>query len=128
MKFKVPQKTLSLQRLFKSFTYAINGLKILIKEEQNYLIHLTAATAVIVAGFVCKIQALEWIVLILSIQIVLSLETINTTIENLADFITTERSPAIMRIKDLAAAGVLIAAITAATIGLIIFMPKFFNS
>lgn len=126
MKFKISKKALSPKRLIKSFGYAFNGIKILVREEQNYIVHLTASCLVVIMGMIFKINAIEWIVLILAIQVVLTLETINTAIENLADFVTTERSNKIMRIKDLAAAGVLIAAMTAAAIGLIIFLPKFF--
>lgn len=124
MKQPVHKKILSPTRLVRSFKYAFNGLKILIKEEQNYLIHLTTAAVVVGLGLFYRISAMEWIVLVLAIQVVLTLETINTAIENLADFVTNERSPQIMRIKDLAAAGVLIAALTALIIGLIIFVPK----
>lgn len=117
-------KQFSLLRLIKSLGYALAGLKILIREEQNYLVHLTAASLALAAGWWFKISAGEWIAVVLSIQLVLSLETINTVIENVADLISTERSEAIKRIKDLAAASVLISAIAALVIGLIIFVPK----
>lgn len=124
MKQPLHKKILSPTRLVRSFKYAFNGLKILVKEEQNYVVHLTTATIVVILGFYYKITSIEWIVLVLAIQVVLTLETINTAIENLADFVSAERSDKIMRIKDLAAAGVLIAALTAMIIGLIIFLPK----
>lgn len=117
-------KQFSLLRLIKSLGYALAGLKILVREEQNYLVHLTAASLALAAGWWFKISAGEWIAVVLSIQLVLSLETINTVIENVADLISTERSEAIKRIKDLAAASVLISAIAALIIGLIIFVPK----
>ena len=118
------KKILSPKRLVQSFKYAFNGLKILVREEQNYVVHLTTTVVVVRAGFYYKISAIEWTVLLLAIQVVLTLETINTAIENLADFVSTERNDKIMRIKDLAAAGVLISAVTAMIIGLIIFGPK----
>lgn len=118
------KKILSPGRLVRSFKYAFNGLKILVREEQNYVVHLTTTVVVVVAGFYYKISASEWTVLLLAIQVVLTLETVNTAIENLADFVSTERNDKIMRIKDLAAAGVLISAVTAMIIGVIIFGPK----
>lgn len=126
MKFKVPAKVLSPERLVKSFGYAINGLKILISEEQNYIVHLIATVTVVILGFYYRISGLEWTMVILSIQIVLALETVNTAIENTVDFVSRDRSEAIKRIKDLAAASVLMAALAAAAIGLIIFLPKIF--
>jgi possible diacylglycerol kinase len=127
MKQPLHKKILSPARLVRSFKYAFNGLTILVKEEQNYVVHLTTATIVVILGFYYKISSIEWIVLVLAIQVVLTLETINTAIENLADFVSAERNDKIMRIKDLAAAGVLIAALTAMIIGLIIFLPKMFG-
>ncbi|MDO4870478.1 MAG: diacylglycerol kinase family protein [Candidatus Saccharibacteria bacterium] len=126
MKFKVPAKVLSPARLRKSFGYAINGLQILTSEEQNYIVHLIATAIVIILGFYYRISGLEWTMVILSIQIVLALETINTAIENTVDFVSQERSEIIKRIKDLSAASVLMAAMAALIIGLIIFLPKIF--
>lgn len=127
MKQPIHKKILSPARLVRSFKYAFNGLKILVQEEQNYVVHLTTAAIVVALGLYYHISAIEWVVLVLAIQVVLTLETINTAIENLADFVSTERNEKIMRIKDLAAAGVLIAALTAMVIGLIIFLPKMFK-
>ena len=127
MKQPLHKKILSPARLVRSFKYAFNGLTILVKEEQNYVVHLTTVTIVVILGFYYKISSIEWIVLVLAIQVVLTLETINTAIENLADFVSAERNDKIMRIKDLAAAGVLIVALTAMIIGLIIFLPKMFG-
>ena len=118
------KKILSPGRLVRSFKYAFNGLKILVREEQNYVVHLTTTVVVVMAGFYYKISAIVWTVLLLAIQLVLKLETIQKALEHLADFVSTERNDKIMRIKDLAAAGVLISAVTAMIIGVIIFGPK----
>lgn len=111
----------------KSFKYAFNGLRILIKEEHNARIHLFATICVIIAGLFYEISLIEWIAIIFSIGLVVSLEIINSSIENIADFISPERDEKIKKIKDLSASGVLISAITALIIGLIIFIPKIFK-
>jgi diacylglycerol kinase len=117
------QKFSILQRL-KSFGYAFNGLRILLKEEHNARIHLVAGVLVVIAGIALKISTVEWIVLIFAIGFVIMTEIINSSIENIADFISPEKHEKIKKIKDLAAAGVLISAVTALIIGLIIFLPK----
>ena len=114
----------SLKKRFKSFGYAFNGLRLLISEEHNARIHLIAAIVAVMAGFLLHISSLEWVAIILAFGFVISLEIVNTAIENIADFVSPERHMQIKKIKDLAAAGVLIAAITALIIGLIIFIPK----
>ena len=52
------------------------------------------------------------------------MEAINSAIEALADTISTDYHPLIGRAKDLAAGAVLFAALTAALIGLLIFVPR----
>ena len=114
----------SIIKRLKSFIFALNGLKILILEEHNARIHLVAALCVIIAGIVLRIANVEWIAIIFAIGFVFALETINSAIENLADFISPEKNDQIKKIKDLSAAAVLISAITAIFIGLIVFIPK----
>jgi diacylglycerol kinase len=118
------QQRFSISKRLQSFKYALNGLKILIKEEHNARIHLFATICVIIAGVFFNISMNEWIGVIFSIGLVFSLEIINSSIENIADFISPEKHEMIGRIKDLSASGVLIGAITALIIGLIIFIPK----
>lgn len=114
----------SISQRLKSFTYAFNGLKILLKEEHNTRIHLLAAILVVIAGVVLKISPVEWIAIVFAIGFVITTETINSSIENIADFISPAKHEKIKKIKDLAAAGVLISAVTALLVGLIIFLPK----
>jgi len=114
----------TLQNRLKSFTYAFNGLVVLIQEEPNARIHLIATGIVLIAGFYFRISPSEWIAVVLAIGLVIALEIVNSSIEGIADFISPDKHGAIKKIKDLAAAGVLIAALTALTVGLIIFLPK----
>jgi diacylglycerol kinase len=118
------QQKFSIRKRLKSFVYAFNGLRILFREEHNSRIHLVAALCVLVAGFFLKITATEWIAVIFSIGLIFAMELVNSAIENMADFVSTEQHEQIKRIKDLSAAGVLVAAITALAVGLIIFLPK----
>lgn len=117
-------KKFSIIKRVYSFKHAFNGLRVLIKEEHNARIHLFASICVIIAGIIFKISLHEWISIIFSIGLVFCLEIINSTVENIADFISPEKHEMIKKIKDLSASGVLISALTALIIGLIIFLPK----
>ncbi len=117
----------SISERLKSFKYAFNGFRILIKEEHNARIHLFATICVVIAGVVFQISLGEWIAIIFCIGLVFSLEIINSSIENISDFISPEKNEMIKKIKDLSASSVLIGAITAFIIGLIIFIPKLLN-
>ena len=56
----------------------------------------------------------------------MSIEGLNTAIEEIANFIHPEYHDKIGYIKDVAAGAVFIAAIFASVIGLIIYLPKIF--
>jgi diacylglycerol kinase len=74
----------------------------------------------VLAGLILRISSGEWIAVILCIGLVIGFEFMNTAIEFLCDFITTERHPEIKAVKDIAAASVLIAALTALVTALVI--------
>ena len=117
-------KKRGIHRLFKSFSYAIDGLKYAFKYEQNILVHTLAMTLVIIAGFIFKISLFEWLVLFLIIGLVIATELINTSIEATIDLVTKEIHPLAKIAKDTAAAAVLVFGLTAIVIGCIIFIPK----
>ena len=108
-----------------SFKYAFWGIDTLFRETPNAVIQLVAAIAAILSGLFFHITNAEWLILILSIGGVLTMETINSALENLSDYASKkEMHPTIRKVKDLSAAAVLIMAIAALAIGLIIFLPR----
>lgn len=113
-----------MKKLVNSFKYAFEGIIAGIKEEKNMKIHIIIMILVIIMGIILKISRIEWIICIILFGFVISLELINTAIENTVDLITQEKNPKAKIIKDVSAGAVLIAAITSAVIGIIIFVPK----
>ena len=83
-----------------------------------------AAFIAVIIAFWLKISAIEWVAIVFAIGFVITLEIINSAIENMADFLSPEKHEMIKKIKDLAAAGVLVSSITSLIIGLIVFLPK----
>ena len=116
----------SLRKRATSFSYAVDGILRFLRTEHNAWIHLAATIGVIALVVMYKVTAFEAVLLVFSIGFVWSAEIFNTCIEKIMDFISTEKHPQIQLIKDMAAGAVLVAAITAAVIGLIIFIPKIF--
>ncbi|MBN2598482.1 MAG: diacylglycerol kinase family protein [Marinifilaceae bacterium] len=108
----------------KSFKYAFSGLRILLKEEHNSRIHIFLGLTVIILSIVLNINPIEWGFIIFSIALVITVETINSAIENMADFLTLENNYHIKKIKDLSAGAVLLSSLSSVIIGLLIFIPK----
>lgn len=110
----------------KSVGYAFKGAMYLFRTEASIKIQVCCAIAITMAGFYFDISKTEWVFQIICIGVVMSLEGMNTAIEGISDFIHPERHDAIGKIKDIAAGAVFIAAICAAIVALIIYIPKVF--
>lgn len=116
----------SLSQFFASFKYAFNGIAKSFLIESKIRFHSLAAAVVIIAGFILDITYTEWALLVFAIGMVFTAEMINTGIEKIVDLVSPQKHPLAGLIKDLAAGAVLISAITAAIIGLLVFVPKIF--
>jgi len=117
-------KKFSISRRIKSFSFAFKGILFAFKTQHNLRIHVLAVILVITAGFIFKINPVEWALIVFAIGMVLVSELFNTTVEYLVDFISPGYSKKAGVIKDLAAGAVLIAAVISVIIGLIVFLPK----
>ena len=114
-----------IKKRIQSFGYAFQGLGTLFRETPNAQIQLIAAIVAVMLGFLLHISTEEWLVVIIVIGLVLALEAINSSLETLADYACNkEIHPLIRKVKDLAAAGVLLAALAALVVGIVLFLPK----
>ena len=108
--------------LYKSFGYAFQGIFTCIRKERNMKIHCMVAALVVIVGLILGISVTEWCICLGLFG--MALELVNMAVEAVVDLVTEERHPLAKIAKDTAAGAVLIAAIMAAIVGLIIFVPK----
>lgn len=111
----------------KSFGYAFRGIGLLFKGQINIRIQLVAAIVAVLLGLLFPLSRNEWMAVILSIVTVLGAEVINTSIERLTDLVSPEFNREAGKVKDLAAAAVLIISIGALVVGIIVFLPPIIN-
>ena len=111
-------------RLTRSFSFALNGLRICVVKGTNFKIHLFCTALAALAGSFFHLSLSEWLIILLCIGLVISMEMLNTAIEQLCDVVHKENHPGIKIIKDIAAGAVLVSAIIAAICGAFIFLPK----
>lgn len=107
-----------------SFPHAARGIGRLLREP-NARIHLVATLAVVSAGAAFHVTRLEWIALVFAIVLVFVAEALNTALESLADATIPDHHPLVGTAKDVAAGGVLLAAIGAVVVGALVFVPRF---
>lgn len=108
----------------RSFACAGRGVWELVRAQRNAWIHAVATIGVVVAGWILGVSREEWCLLVLAMGLVWAAEGINTAIEKLADAVAPERDGRVGRAKDVAAGAVLLAAIAAAVVGLMVFLPR----
>lgn len=100
-------------RILKSFVYAFRGLKTVWREEQNFRLEIFAGGAVLAAAYFFRFTYVESALVVLAVTGVLCAEILNTAIEDLCNKIEPNQNDAIGKIKDVAAAFVLVAVIGA---------------
>jgi diacylglycerol kinase len=103
------------------FADAFRGLRRAVRSQTSFAVHLTVAAAVVVAAAVLQVSLVEWCLLIGAIGFVITAEVFNTAIESLARAHDVGRHPRIRDALDMASAAVLVASITAAGIGVVVF-------
>ena len=115
------------KKRLRSFGYALRGIVQLFKTETHAKLHLLAAIAVVGLGFLLRVSSTDWAILVLCIALVIVAEALNTAIEATVDLVSPDYHVLARKAKDVAAGAVLLAAIAAAIIAVIIFLPKIFT-
>ena len=108
---------------FASFKYAFEGIVHVFRTQPNARIHAAVTLVVIVLGVGLGISRIEWAVLVAMMAVVFAMEFVNTALEAVVDLATEDRRPLAKIAKDVAAGGVLIAALLAVVVGVLILGP-----
>ena len=113
------------RELIASLEFALTGIFTAFKEERNMRKHALSAILAIVAGFLFRISATEWLFLLLSVSLVIAFEIMNSALENVVDLASDYHFSMLAKnAKDMAAGAVLVISGFALVTGLMIFVPK----
>jgi diacylglycerol kinase (ATP) len=113
----------SLAARAQSFAHAGRGVVTLLASQHNARIHAALTLAVLALGLALGVSRLEWACLALAMGLVWAAEALNSALEDLCDVASPEYHPRVRQAKDVAAAGVLCAALAAAAVGLLVLGP-----
>ena len=108
------------QSLIRSFGYAFKGMGVMVKE-RNFLIQIAIGTVVIGLAWLGEMSNVEKAIIVLATALVLGMESLNSALERLLDFICPQENPEVEKIKDVAAGVVLTFAAAAVAVGAILF-------
>jgi diacylglycerol kinase (ATP) len=113
----------SISARLKSLGYALSGLGFMLRTQHNAWIHLVATALVVAVGLWLRIAPHDWRWIVLAIALVWVAEIVNTAFEHLCNVVQPEFHVSVKVAKDVAAGAVLVAAVAAAVIGLLVFLP-----
>jgi diacylglycerol kinase (ATP) len=112
-----------LQSRLNSFRYAFAGIHYVLRTQQNAWIHAAISVAVIALGIWLSISELSWALIIVSMGMVWVAECLNTAVETIINLVSPQQHPLAKIGKDVAAASVMLAAVSAVAVGLLVFGP-----
>lgn len=110
-----------------SLRFALTGVRYAFQHERNFRIHLCLGVLALALAAGLRISWVEWLFVVTAIASVLVLEIVNTIFELLVDLLQPRIHDYAGAIKDLTAAAVLIASVSALIVGVIIFLPRIFE-
>jgi diacylglycerol kinase (ATP) len=108
---------------FDSFRHAFAGCLYMLRTQHNAWIHACATVAVTAMGLWLGLSRWEWVTIVLVIGLVWMAEFVNTALEAVVDLASPDLHPLAKVGKDVAAAAVLVGAITSVIVGLLILGP-----
>jgi undecaprenol kinase len=97
--------------------FALNGLAAAWRRERSFRVQTIVAILAVAVLIVLRPPPIWWALVAVMISLVLAVELLNSGLEALADRLHPGRDPEIRIIKDMAAAGVLLASIGALAVG-----------
>jgi diacylglycerol kinase len=106
-----------------SFHHALRGWWYVLRTQRNAWLHALASVIVVGLGWTMRITGQDWALLLLAMGLVWMAEFLNTALEAVVDLASPESHPLARVGKDVGAAAVLIAALTAALVGLLVLGP-----
>jgi diacylglycerol kinase len=106
-----------------SFRYAFSGWWFVVRTQRNAWIHALISVVVLVMSFWLRLAPRDWAVIVIAIAMVWTAEFLNTALEAVVDLASPQQQYLAKIGKDVGAAAVLIAAASAALIGILILGP-----
>ncbi len=104
------------------FRFALRGLKLGIRGHSSFAVHFFFTALVLAAAALLVRDPLEWCLLLGCIGLVLTAELFNSAVETLVRGLDEATRQRVWPCLDIAAGAVLLASVTAAVVGAVVFL------
>lgn len=113
-----------LRKIIKKFYYAITGCVDGMLHDKSIRLQGIISILVVLGGIYVQLHIQEWMIIVAMIGFVVTLEYVNSAIEGIVDMISPNYHPMAKKVKDYAAAAVLVASITAFLMAVFILLNR----
>lgn len=117
----LPPRPKKPRRWRDKFRAAVRGVKLGVRGHSSFSVHFFFAALAVTAAAVLEFNWVEWALTVGCVGAVIAAELFNSAIETLFHGLDQETKDRTSGCLDIAAGAVLVASLTAATIGLIVF-------
>jgi len=107
----------------RSVGHAFAGISYILRTQRNARIELVVGVGALALAAWLGLSAAGWAILVLTISLVLVLESINTSLELAVTLASPDLHPSAKAAKDIAAACVLAGAVASIVVGLLLLGP-----
>jgi diacylglycerol kinase len=122
--FAPPPERKKHRRWRDKFRVAFRGIKMGIRGHSSFAVHFFFTALVLAAGVILRCGVLEWCLLLGCIGLVLTVELFNSAVETLFRGLDEATQQRVWPCLDISAGAVLLASVTAAVIGTIVFVRQ----
>lgn len=108
---------------FQSVRHAVRGVAVVFRHEQSFRLQVVAAACAVALGVVARVPSTHFLILLVMVAAVLSLEIVNSIFERIIDGFKPRVHPIVRDVKDAMAGAVLIVSAVSFLVGVVIFWP-----
>lgn len=120
------KQSLGLKSFYDTNVYSISGIINYYTHEASGIRHLVVFAIQIILAIVFNANVYEWIILLMLMFLILSIELVNTAIESVCDLVSPEYHKLVKIAKDSGSGATYAIAVLTGIVNLIIFLPKIF--
>ena len=118
-------KRKGLKGILYNFVFSWQGLSYAYAHEKSMWIHAVLSLITIIIGLFLNLRGIEWLIIMIVLGAILSIELLNTGIESVVDMITHDFHELAKVAKDTGSAATFVATMIGVITILSIYIPKF---
>ena len=120
-------KRKGIKGILYNFVFSWQGLVYAYKHEKSMWIHAVLSIITVIMGLFLHLRGIEWLIIMIVLGAILSIELLNTGIESVVDMVTHDYHELAKVAKDTGSAATFVASLIGVATILSIYIPKFID-